>query len=135
MALGKTQREVLRALNEHGYWRDSPHVGWVWDTHSNTHRIIQSLVTKGAAFYDPATSSFYPLWDKQGDPFWCVILVDVNSTVDSKRVNRSWGVVSPTTLPNVVQAIMATHLIVHSLRFFYHDSHAIYAEHRNRKAP
>lgn len=43
--LGSTQAKVLRALREHGSW--SYGCGWYWDTHSNTVRVLDSLVRRG----------------------------------------------------------------------------------------
>jgi hypothetical protein len=45
--LGKVQAAVLRNLREHGRW--SRGCGWLWDTHSNTARILDGLVARGLA--------------------------------------------------------------------------------------
>lgn len=46
--LGRVQQDVLSALREHGSW--SPDVyGWIWDTASNTKRVMDSLVRAGYA--------------------------------------------------------------------------------------
>lgn len=44
--LGKTQAEVLRSLrNHHGFYHQC--CGWVWDNHSGTIKILDSLVKRG----------------------------------------------------------------------------------------
>jgi hypothetical protein len=43
--LGPTQQSVLESLKRHGAWY--PGCGWVWDTASNTTRIMESLVARG----------------------------------------------------------------------------------------
>lgn len=44
--LGTVQRDVLAALKQHGSW--SPDVyRWLWDTPSNTRRVMDSLVRAG----------------------------------------------------------------------------------------
>jgi hypothetical protein len=51
MRLGSVQREVLRALVSHDNW-ELPVNGWawwVWDTPSNTKRIMDALVRKQLA--------------------------------------------------------------------------------------
>ncbi len=45
--LGKVQQDVLASLKEHGSWH--LHCGWVWDTPSNTLRVMDSLVRAGYA--------------------------------------------------------------------------------------
>lgn len=45
--LGETQRDMLRSLVTHGGWR--PGCGWLWDTVSNTKRILESLCKRGLA--------------------------------------------------------------------------------------
>ena len=48
MHIGKTQHSVLRCLAERGVWhRNGAGCGWVWSTHSQTQRIMESLVNKG----------------------------------------------------------------------------------------
>jgi hypothetical protein len=46
-ALGPTQREVLRCLENYGPWFAGG--GWNWDTTSNTARILASLARRGFA--------------------------------------------------------------------------------------
>lgn len=46
--LGPVQRDVLDALERHGSWSPSVH-NWLWDTMSNTRRIMDSLVRAGYA--------------------------------------------------------------------------------------
>lgn len=43
--LGTRQHAVLAALRSHGMWH--AHAGWVWDTHANTQRILDTLVKAG----------------------------------------------------------------------------------------
>lgn len=43
--LGSVQSDVLAALELHGSW--SRHCGWLWDTASNTLRVMNSLVRAG----------------------------------------------------------------------------------------
>lgn len=43
--LGKNQRDVLDCLIYHGKW--GKNCGWLWDTWSNTTRIMESLVKRG----------------------------------------------------------------------------------------
>lgn len=45
--LGSVQQDVLTSLRSHGSW--SLGCGWVWDTPSNTMRIMDSLVRAGYA--------------------------------------------------------------------------------------
>lgn len=45
--LGKVQQEVLASLKRHGSWHH--HCGWLWDTPSNTQRLMDSLVRAGYA--------------------------------------------------------------------------------------
>lgn len=44
-ALGQKQRSVLLSLIEYKRW--SERCGWVWDTPSNTKKIMDSLVARG----------------------------------------------------------------------------------------
>ncbi len=46
--LGCVQADVLKSLQEHGYW-SRVGCGWLWDTWSNTERIMESLVRRGLA--------------------------------------------------------------------------------------
>ena len=43
--IGKTQRQVLESLKRHGAWY--PNCGWLWTTHSETAKILDSLVVRG----------------------------------------------------------------------------------------
>lgn len=44
--IGKTQRSVLECLSRHnGQWHMG--CGWLWDTYSNTARILESLTKYG----------------------------------------------------------------------------------------
>jgi len=43
--LGKNQQNLIDSLKEHDFWYNG--CGWVWDTHSNTQRILDSLVKRG----------------------------------------------------------------------------------------
>lgn len=43
--LGKNQVAVLDALVAHHHWFDG--CGWIWNTHSETVRILDSLVKRG----------------------------------------------------------------------------------------
>lgn len=45
--LGSVQRDVLSALRTHGSWSPDLTSGWLWDTPSNTRRIMDSLVRAG----------------------------------------------------------------------------------------
>jgi hypothetical protein len=45
--LGKTQRQVLRALVDHGYFQKG--CGWCWSTYNATEKYMQQLVAKGYA--------------------------------------------------------------------------------------
>lgn len=47
--LGPIQKQVLSSLKQHGYWYSGYGCGWLWDTPSNTRRIMESLVKKGYA--------------------------------------------------------------------------------------
>ena len=62
--LGTIQADVLKSLQDHGYW-SRVGCGWLWDTPSNTERIMESLVRRGLAakttegkrvVYKPATT-------------------------------------------------------------------------------
>lgn len=46
-ALGANQERVLRSLVERGGWSEG--FGWMWDTHANTRRILDTLVKRGLA--------------------------------------------------------------------------------------
>jgi hypothetical protein len=46
--LGSVQADVWKSLQEHGYW-SRVGCGWLWDTPSNTARIMESLVRRGLA--------------------------------------------------------------------------------------
>ena len=57
--LGKVQKQVLKSLQEHGRWLDHRGLaGWVWDTYTNTKRIMDSLVKRGLASREGDT--YYP---------------------------------------------------------------------------
>lgn len=44
--LGETQLSVLDSLKRHdGFWYDG--CGWLWDTRSNTIKIMESLLNRG----------------------------------------------------------------------------------------
>lgn len=43
--LGKNQENLLGSLERHGHW--SVAAGWVWDTPSNTRKILETLVKRG----------------------------------------------------------------------------------------
>jgi hypothetical protein len=45
--LGKVQQDVLDSLRLHGAWSPDARCGWVWDSMSNTQRIMDSLVVRG----------------------------------------------------------------------------------------
>lgn len=45
--LGSVQAAVLASLKRHGSWHERS--GWLWDTRSNTIRILNRLVAKGCA--------------------------------------------------------------------------------------
>ena len=46
MKLGINQQGVLDSLRQHrGFWQAG--CGWLWDTDSNTTRIMESLVKRG----------------------------------------------------------------------------------------
>jgi hypothetical protein len=60
-ALGKVQCSVLRALVTNGDYPDS---GWLWDTRSNTARILDSLVTRGLAEKTRRTGKYGLLYTK-----------------------------------------------------------------------
>lgn len=42
--LGKTQKGVLQSLRQHGSWGRG--CGWLWDTHSNTKKVLDTLVKR-----------------------------------------------------------------------------------------
>jgi len=51
--LGVNQRGVLNSLRDHGQWHKRfPGCGWVWDTPSNTKKILDTLVKRGLAQVD-----------------------------------------------------------------------------------
>jgi DNA-binding PadR family transcriptional regulator len=43
--LGTVQLSVLESIAESGRWYRG--CGWLWDTHSNTERVLKSLVRRG----------------------------------------------------------------------------------------
>jgi hypothetical protein len=45
--LGKTQRGVLRALQQHRWWEQG--CGWHWNGYNRTEAILDSLVRRGLA--------------------------------------------------------------------------------------
>lgn len=48
--LGETQRSILSSLVEHKGWHGwGWGCGWLWDTPSNTTRLLNSLVKRGLA--------------------------------------------------------------------------------------
>lgn len=53
--LGKHQKEVLNIMIEKGEWY--PICGWIYDTHYNTHKILNSLVKYGYVKIDNITLS------------------------------------------------------------------------------
>ena len=57
--LGKTQRQVLKSLNEHnsGMWYTG--CGWYWDNWSGTKRIMESLQRRGLVDYRPASREYH----------------------------------------------------------------------------
>jgi hypothetical protein len=63
-SLGETQQDVLDSLREHGgYWH--PGCGWLWDTHSGTVKIMESLLKRGLVTKTktPTTYDFYYRYD------------------------------------------------------------------------
>ncbi len=44
--LGVNQRGVLSSLREHGSWNYNALNGWLWDTPSNTKKILDTLVKR-----------------------------------------------------------------------------------------
>ncbi len=62
--MGNVQKSVLAALKKHGSW----HIccGWVWDTPSNTERILRTLMRRGHVEVHEAGAKFggstYPLY-------------------------------------------------------------------------
>lgn len=51
--LGKNQRGVLSSIREHGQWHSRGFgCGWVWDTPSNTRKILDTLVKRGLVTLD-----------------------------------------------------------------------------------
>lgn len=56
--LGEIQKHALRCLIEHKTW----HVGcgWLWNNHSGTTRLMESLVRKGVARKEVIKSKTYP---------------------------------------------------------------------------
>lgn len=51
--LGPNQKGVLDALKRHGGY--SPGGGWVWDNHSGTIKILDSLVNRGLVIKEEKT--------------------------------------------------------------------------------
>lgn len=47
--LGHVQVSVLESLVEHKIWSRRGLGGWLWDTPSNTERVMDSLVKRGLA--------------------------------------------------------------------------------------
>ena len=45
--LGKTQLDILKVLSEDRTGRYYPGCGWIWGNHSETVRILESLVKRG----------------------------------------------------------------------------------------
>lgn len=45
--IGEIQLGVLDALDEHGGWE--PGCGWVWTTHAQTQKVLDTLVRRGLA--------------------------------------------------------------------------------------
>jgi hypothetical protein len=61
--LGSLQRNVLSSLIEYKGWQ--VRCGWVWDTQSNTKKILDSLVTRG---FVRCEDGFYtPIQDEKGN--------------------------------------------------------------------
>ena len=58
--LGRIQEGVLRALLEHGGYPGS----WVWDTHSHTEKVLESLAKRGLV-----QRTERPLTDHRHRPF------------------------------------------------------------------
>ena len=55
--IGKTQIAVLQAMVRHDVkWGTTS--AWVWDTQSNTRRIMQSLLKRGLVRYDANERKF-----------------------------------------------------------------------------
>lgn len=60
LGCGSTQRQVFRALKEHGKWRR--HSGWVWDTQRNTEKVMESLVKRGLVRKETVEGCPYPYY-------------------------------------------------------------------------
>lgn len=45
--LGRTQKEVLRCLINHGEWYEG--CGWCWTSHCGTTKLCEALVRRGVA--------------------------------------------------------------------------------------
>lgn len=66
--LGDRQRAVLSELARHGRWE--PGGGWIWNTYSETRRILDSLVRRGLVAVDERSThrggsySVYTLTDE-----------------------------------------------------------------------
>lgn len=56
--LGKNQRDVLWSLIDHGSWKRDG--GWLWDTHSNTQRLMDNLVRRELATKNEETGVYTP---------------------------------------------------------------------------
>lgn len=72
--LGKTQQGVLASLKRHGSW--SLNCGWLWDTPSNTQRIMDSLVRAERVTIrsNGERDVYYPIDMSTGRPSRVVIL-------------------------------------------------------------
>lgn len=71
--LGINQEGILRSLVERDGWSEG--CGWMWDTHVNTRKILESLVKRGLATketrvrklpprYLPVSYDFYAATDE-----------------------------------------------------------------------
>lgn len=56
MRLGKTQKQVLICLVQHKRWYRA--CGWLWDTHSNTERVLQSMIKYDLVEVDRKKANF-----------------------------------------------------------------------------
>lgn len=60
--LGVNQQGVLESIRSHSYWIPDQS-GWIWDTMSNTTKILESLVKRGLVTKRMATR--HPKWNRE----------------------------------------------------------------------
>lgn len=92
--LGKVQRDVYNSLKSHGQWH--PRCGWLWDTPSNTRRLMDSLVRAGyARVVDDNGQRVYRPADPKAPVKSAVVLSDgrvVDGGDVSTMLGLQWGI-------------------------------------------